>query len=91
MLAGGGLVVSSYILLVSVSAILFLINLIVGKRYQHYWLEKGGKRKLFKNFKQFMNIYPKQKMALKQFIKENKLDIDNVEDVKMLCLYEESL
>ena len=33
----------------------------------------------------------KQKMALKQFIKENKLDIDNVEDVKMLCLYEESL
>lgn len=82
MLAGGGFAVSSYIL---------FINLIVGKRYQHYWLEKGGKRKLFKNFKQFMKIYPKQKMALKQFIKENKLDIDNVEDVKMLCLYEESL
>lgn len=65
--------------------------LIVGKRYQHYWLEKGGKRKPFKNFKQFMKIYPKQKMALEQFIKKNKLDIDNVEDVKMLCMYAESL
>ena len=32
--------------------------LVVGKRYQHYWLEKNGKRKSFKNFKQFVKLYP---------------------------------
>ena len=65
--------------------------LYVGKRYQHYWLEKNGKRKPFKNFKQFMKLYPKHNSALELFIKENKLDIDNVEHVKMLCIHAESL
>lgn len=65
--------------------------LYVGKRYQHYWLEKNGKRKSFRNFKQFVKLYPKHKSALELFIKENKLDIDNVEHVKMLCIHAESL
>ena len=65
--------------------------LIVGKRYQHYWLEKNGKRKAFKNFKQFVKLYPKQKTVLEKFIKENQLDIDNVEDVKALFIHAESL
>lgn len=65
--------------------------LIVGKRYQHYWLEKNGKRKAFKNFRQFLKLYPEHKTALEQFIKENQLDIDNVEHVKSLCVHAESL
>ena len=65
--------------------------LIVGKRYQHYWLEKDGKRKAFKNFKQFVKLYPKQKTVLEKFIKDNQLDIDNVEDVKALFIHAESL
>ena len=66
-------------------------SLVVGKRYQHYWLEKDGKRKSFKNFKQFLKLYPKHKLALELFIKENKLEIDNVEHVKILCIHAESL
>ena len=65
--------------------------LIVGKRYQHYWLEKNGKRKAFKNFKQFLKLYPEHKAALELFIRENQLDIDNVEHVKVLCVHAESL
>jgi len=66
-------------------------ELVIGKRYQHYWLEKNGKRKAFKNFKQFLKLYPEHKVALEQFIKENQLDIDNVEHVKVLCVHAESL
>ena len=65
--------------------------LIVGKRYQHYWLEKNGKRKSFRNFKQFVKLYPEHKVELEQFIKTNQLYIDNVEHVKALCVYAESL
>lgn len=63
----------------------------IGKRYQHYWLEKDGKRKAFKNFKQFVKLYPKHKAVLEQFIKDNQLDIDNVEHVKTLCVHAASL
>lgn len=66
-------------------------NLFIGKRYQHYWLEKDGKRKAFKNFKQFVKLYPKHKAVLEQFIKDNQLDINNVEHVKVLCVHAESL
>lgn len=65
--------------------------LIVGKRYQHYWLEKDGKRKAFKNFKQFLKIYSKHKEELKQYIKENQLEFDNVEHIKILCIHAASL
>ena len=65
--------------------------LIVGKRYQHYWLEKNGKRKMFKNFKQFLKLYSEHKVALEQYIKENQLDFDNVEHVRILCVHAESL
>lgn len=66
-------------------------ELFIGKRYQHYWLEKNGKRKAFKNFKQFLKLYPEHKAVLEQFIKENQLNIDNVEHVKVLCVHAESL
>ena len=65
--------------------------LIVGKRYQHYWIEKNGKRRTFKNFKQFIKLYPDHKVALEQFIEDNQLKIDNVEHVKALCVHAESL
>ena len=66
-------------------------QLVIGKRYQHYWLEKNGKRKAFKNFKQFVKLYPEHKDVLVKFIKDNELEIDNVEHVKALCVYAESL
>lgn len=66
-------------------------KLVVGKRYQHYWLEKNGKRKAFKTFKQFIKLYPGYKVVLEQFIKDNRLDINNVEHVKALCVHAESL
>ena len=65
--------------------------LIVGKRYQHYWIEKNGKRRTFKNFKQFIKLYPDHKVALEQFIEDNHLKIDNVEHVKALCVHAETL
>ena len=65
--------------------------LIVGKRYQHYWIEKNGKRRIFKNLKQFIKLYPDYKVALEQFIEDNQLKIDNVEHVKALCVHAESL
>ena len=65
--------------------------LIVGKRYQHYWIENNGKRRTFKNFKQFIKLYPDHKVALEQFIEDNQLKIDNVEHVKALCVHAESL
>lgn len=65
--------------------------LIVGKRYQHYWLEKNGKRKAFKSFKQFLKLYSAHKEVLKRFIEENDLKFDCVDHVKMLCIHAESL
>ena len=55
------------------------------------WLEKNGKRKSFRNFKQFVKLYPEHKAELERFIKTNQLFIDNVEHVKALCVFAESL
>lgn len=66
-------------------------QLVIGKRYQHYWLEKNGKRKAFRNFKQFIKFYPKHKVTLELFIEENQLEFDNVEHIKALCVHAESL
>ena len=66
-------------------------SLIISKRYQHYWLEKKGKRRAFKNFEQFVKFYPEHKKTLEKFIEDNELYFDNVEHVKILCVYAESL
>ena len=66
-------------------------KLYVGRRYNIYWIEKNGKKKPFKNFKQFVKLYPKHKEALEEFIKENKLDFNNIDQIKMLLIHAEGL
>lgn len=66
-------------------------KIIVGKRYNRYWIEKKGKKKPLRNFKQFVKLYPEHKEALNEFIEKNEVDFDNVEQMKMLLIYAESL
>lgn len=66
-------------------------KIIVGKLYNLYWVEKKGKKKAFRSFKQFVKLYPAHKETLNEFIEKNKVDFDNVEQIKMLLVYAESL
>lgn len=66
-------------------------KLIVGKRYNQYWVDKKGKKKAIRSFKQFVKLYPEHKEALNEFIEKNEVDFDNVEQMKMLLIYAESL
>ena len=66
-------------------------KLILGSRYNIYWVEKKGKKKSFKNFKQFLKLYPKHKEELKLFIKENNIDFNNVQQISRLCIHADSL
>ena len=66
-------------------------KLILGRRYNIYWVEKKGKKKSFKNFKQFLKLYPKHKEELKLFIKENNIDFNNVQQISRLCIHADSL
>lgn len=66
-------------------------KLILGSRYNIYWIERKGKRKSFKNFKQFLKLYPKHKEELQQFIKENNVDFNDVQQISGLCIHAESL
>lgn len=66
-------------------------KVIAGTRYNTYWIEKDNKKKAFRTFKQFLKVYSKHKVALEDYIRENKLDFDNVDQIKQLCLYAEGL
>lgn len=66
-------------------------KLIVGKRYNIYWIEKKGKKKPIRNFKQFIKHYPEHKEALNEFINKNDVDFNNVDHMKMLLIYAEGL
>ena len=66
-------------------------KLILGSRYNIYWIEQKGKKKPFKNFNQFLKLYPKQKEELKRFIKENNVDFNNVQQISILCMHAESI
>lgn len=62
-------------------------KLILGSRYNIYWIEHKGKKKPFKNFKQFLKLYPKQQKELELFIKENNVDFNNVQQISSLCIH----
>ena len=66
-------------------------KLILGSRYNIYWIEQKGKKKPFKNFNQLLKLYPKQKEELKRFIKENNVDFNNVQQISILCMHAESI
>lgn len=66
-------------------------KLILGSRYNIYWVERKGKRKSFKNFKQFLKLYPKHKVELQQFIKVNNVNFSDVQQISRLYIHAESL
>lgn len=66
-------------------------KLVLGKQYNVYQLERKGKRKTFKNFKQFIRLYPNHEKEIYRFIDANHIDFNNVEQIKALCIYTESL
>lgn len=60
----------------------------VSKRYR---VEKDRKMRMFSNEKQFLKIYSKQKAKLQAYIKDKKIDFDNVDSIVGLCLYADGL
>ncbi|WP_244436557.1 type 1 periplasmic-binding domain-containing protein [Bacteroides timonensis] len=66
-------------------------KLILGNRYNIYWLERKGKKKAFKNFKQFIKLYPNHKESLEKFINDNHVNFNDVQQIKMLCIYADAL
>lgn len=62
-------------------------KLILGSRYNIYWIERKGKKKPFKSFKQFLKLYPKQQKELELFIKENNVDFNDVQQISRLCIH----
>lgn len=59
--------------------------------YKLYRVVVNKKKKSFSSEKQFLKIYPKQKEFLQQYIDENKIDFDSVDQVLRLFNYAESL
>ena len=66
-------------------------KMILSSRYNIYWIEHKGKKKAFKNFKQFLKLYPKKQEELQRFIKENKVDFNDVQQISRLCIHAGSL
>ncbi|WP_300699153.1 hypothetical protein [Bacteroides sp.] len=66
-------------------------KLILGSRYNIYWIEWKGKKKPFKNFKQFLKLYSKHEEELRDFIKENGVDFNDVQQMSRLCIHAGSL
>lgn len=66
-------------------------KLVLGSRYNIYWLERKGKKKSFKNLKQFIKLYPNHEGELQNFIHENKIDFNNAKQISILCIHAESL
>lgn len=66
-------------------------KMILSSRYNIYWIEYKGKKKAFKNFKQFLKLYPKKQEELQRFIKENKVNFNDVQQISRLCIHAGSL
>lgn len=66
-------------------------KLVLGRQYNIYQLERKGKKKAFKNFKQFIRLYPNHEKEINRFIDVNHIDFNDVEQIKALYIYTESL
>lgn len=60
-------------------------------RYNIYWVEKDGKKKQFKSFKQLLKLYPKQSQQLNEYIKAHNIDFNDPAMIVKLCAYADSL
>jgi hypothetical protein len=56
-----------------------------------YYIEVGKKKKRFSTRNDFLKIYPKQQDALKNYIRDNNIDFDAVEQVIQLYNYAATL
>jgi hypothetical protein len=56
-----------------------------------YYIEVNKKKKQFSTPKAFLKIYPKQQDALKDYIKDNAIDFNSVEQVLRLYNYATTL
>lgn len=63
----------------------------IHSHYNEYWIEKGGKKRKFAQFKQFIKIYSKHKEQLEQYIKDNNVNFEDVKAIIELCRYAEGL
>lgn len=66
-------------------------NKILTSVYKEYQIERGKRMRRFLSEKQFLKIFSKQKNVLKQYIQENEIDFNSVEQVLQLCNYAVSL
>ena len=52
-----------------------------------YYLDINGKLRHFSSEKQFLKLFSSHKKELQQYVKENKVDFDVVDQVLKLCNY----
>jgi len=60
----------------------------ITKRYQ---IEKEGKKKFFSNSKTFLKIFPEHKKPLANYIADNKINFNSIDEVVLLVNYAISL
>lgn len=67
-------------------------KIIIGDVEKRYTMKKNGKEKNFQTPKQFLKLYPKeQQEPIKAYIKSNKIDFDDPQQVLQLVKYAETL
>ena len=52
-----------------------------------YWIKLGDKMLDFANEKQFLNLFPDRSKQIKEYIKKNRLKIDNPDQLKQIVSY----
>lgn len=66
-------------------------ELVVTNINYEFHIETNKRMKKFSTEKQFLRIFPKQKVKLKQYMDENKIDFRSIEQIIKLCNYALSL
>lgn len=66
-------------------------NILLSSVDNEYYVEKNKRMKRFTTEKQFLKIFSKQKEHLKQYIDDNKMNFNSIEQVVKLCNYALSL
>lgn len=62
-------------------------NAVLAKIDYQFYIEKDKRLKRFSTEKQFLKIFPKQKEQIKQYINDNKVDFDSIDQIVKLCNY----
>lgn len=62
-------------------------DIFLGNMDYEYYLDINGKLRHFSSEKQFLKLFSSHKKELQQYVKENKVDFDVVDQVLKLCNY----